>query len=143
MIIGLAVLAALQLSNLLYVAAAVVVATLISALIALRHRRPKSLESGIESFNRELQALAPEQEGVEGQVTRPPPRTTGVAVRPSLPTATRGAGRRPPGEHYRSPARSSVDGSEERITAGRPGLPGPGEPGGASDESTRTDGQAG
>ncbi|HEX9547903.1 MAG TPA: hypothetical protein VF942_11220 [Acidimicrobiales bacterium] len=54
-------LAAVVLTNLLYVVGAIVVATLISALIVLRHRRPKSLEAGIESFNRELRALAPEQ----------------------------------------------------------------------------------
>lgn len=53
--------ATVVLTNLLYVVGAIAVATLISALIVLRHRRPKSLEAGIESFNRELRALAPDQ----------------------------------------------------------------------------------
>jgi hypothetical protein len=54
------VLAALVLTNLLYVAGAVVVATLVSALYVLRHRKPKSMEAAIESFSRELRALAPD-----------------------------------------------------------------------------------
>jgi hypothetical protein len=140
---GLAPLAALQLSNLLYVAAAVVVATLVSALIALRHRRPKSLESGIESFSRELRALAPEPEGIEGRPTRPPPRMASVAVRPRRPAATRGTGRRPPGGHYRSTAGPPLNDGEGRPTAAPPGLSEAGGPRGAGDESTRTDGQAG
>lgn len=53
--------AAVVLTNLLYVVGAVVAATVVSALIVLRHRRPKSLEAGIEMFSRELQALAPDR----------------------------------------------------------------------------------
>jgi hypothetical protein len=56
-------LATLVLANLLYLAGAVAVASLVSALYVLRHRKPKSLESGIESFSRELRALAPEHRG--------------------------------------------------------------------------------
>ncbi len=52
--------AAMVLGNLLYVVGAIVAATVISALILLRHRRPRSLEAGIELFSRELRALAPE-----------------------------------------------------------------------------------
>ena len=52
---------AVVLTNLLYVVGAIAVATLVSGLIVLRHRRPKSVEAGIESFNRELRALAPDQ----------------------------------------------------------------------------------
>ena len=65
------VLGAVVLTNLLYVVGAIAVATLISGLIVLRHRRPKSVEAGIESFNRELRALAPDhkrgQAGTEDQ----------------------------------------------------------------------------
>jgi hypothetical protein len=142
-LVGLAALAALDLANLLYVAAAVVVATLISALIALRHRRPKSVESGIESFSRELRALAPEPDGAEGRTTQPPPPMTGVAVRPRRMAATRGAGRRPPGEHYRNPVPSSLDDGEKRPAAGQRRVPGPEESRGTVDGSTRADGQAG
>jgi hypothetical protein len=53
--------AAMDYQNLLYVAGALLVATLISALYVLRHRRPRSMEAGIESFSRELRALAPER----------------------------------------------------------------------------------
>jgi hypothetical protein len=55
--------AALVLTNLVYLAGAVAVASLVSGLYVLRHRKPKSLESGIESFSRELRALAPERKG--------------------------------------------------------------------------------
>ena len=48
--------AALVLTNLVYLAGAVAVASLVSGLYVLRHRKPKSLESGIESFSRELPA---------------------------------------------------------------------------------------
>jgi hypothetical protein len=54
-------LSAIQIQNLLYLVGALGVATVISALYVLRHRKPKSLEAGIESFSRELRALAPER----------------------------------------------------------------------------------
>ena len=144
MIVGPAALAALQLSNLLYVAAAIVAAILISALIALRHRRPKSLESGIESFSRELRALAPEPDGAE--VGGPPqPRMTSVPVRPRRPAATRGTGRRPHGEHYRNPAASSLDDGDGGKEDTSPGPPGSlsGGPGETEKEPTPMDGQTG
>ncbi len=140
MIVGLAALAALQLSNLLYVAAAIVAAIVISALIALRHRRPKSLESGIESFSRELRALAPEADGAEARGRPPQPRMTSVAPRPRRPAATRGTSRRPHGEHYRNPPRSSLDDGEQGTSPGPPGSLDPGGPGGAEKEPTPTDG---
>ena len=46
------------------------VASLVSGLIVLRHRRPKSLEAGIESFSRELKALAPERRPAAGRDAR-------------------------------------------------------------------------
>ena len=143
MIVGLAALAALQLSNLLYVAAAIVAAILISALIALRHRRPKSLESGIESFSRELRALAPEPDGAEARPTRPQPRMASVALRPRRPAATRGPGRRPHGEHYRNLASSSPDEGVEDMSPGPPGSLDPGRAGEAEKEPTPTEGQTG
>jgi hypothetical protein len=81
-------LAALVLTNLLYLAGAVVVASLVSGLYVLRHRKPKSVESGIESFSRELRALAPERRAdVDRKATAPPPEK-------AEPTARRSAGRR-------------------------------------------------
>jgi hypothetical protein len=71
-------LAALVLTNLLYVAGAVVVATLVSAMYVLRHRKPKSMEAAIESFSRELRALAPD----EGAETGEPGRRTAQPLRP-------------------------------------------------------------
>lgn len=46
--------------NLLYVGLAVLVTVLGSLIMVLRNRRPRSLESGVEEFARELRALAPE-----------------------------------------------------------------------------------
>ena len=55
--------AGMVLSNLLYVVGAIVAATVVSAIFLLRHRRPKSLEAGIEMFSRELKALEPDRRG--------------------------------------------------------------------------------
>jgi hypothetical protein len=63
-------LGAVHLQNLLYVAVAILVATVISAWYVLRHRKPKSLEAGIESFSRELKALAPERTPEPGRGAR-------------------------------------------------------------------------
>ncbi|HVA42614.1 MAG TPA: hypothetical protein VNF50_03955 [Acidimicrobiales bacterium] len=46
--------------NLLYVGLAVAVTGLGSLIMVLRNRRPRSLQSGVEEFARELRALAPE-----------------------------------------------------------------------------------
>jgi hypothetical protein len=48
-------------ANLVYLAGVVVVSVLISAVIVLRNRKPTSMEAGIDAFNRELKALAPER----------------------------------------------------------------------------------
>ena len=48
--------------NLLYVGLAVLVTVVGSLIMVLRNRRPRSVESGVEEFARELRALAPEPE---------------------------------------------------------------------------------
>jgi len=45
--------------NLLYLGAVVAVTLAVSVFMVLRHRKPQSLEYGVEEFHRELQALAP------------------------------------------------------------------------------------
>jgi hypothetical protein len=78
-------LGAVQIQNLLYVAVAIIVATVISAFYVLRHRKPKSLEAGIESFSRELKALAPERTRGPGREDRSAPMavpTDGANGRP-------------------------------------------------------------
>jgi hypothetical protein len=79
-----AILSALVLTNLLYVAGAVVVATLVSALYVLRHRKPKSMEAAIESFSRELRALAPdgraETDGDDRRASEPVRRVEGRRI---------------------------------------------------------------
>ena len=48
-------------SNLLYLGIAVVISVLGGLVIYLRNRKPTSLNHGIEEFQRELRALAPEK----------------------------------------------------------------------------------
>ncbi|HET7490141.1 MAG TPA: hypothetical protein VFJ85_19615 [Acidimicrobiales bacterium] len=48
-------------SNLLYLAVALVLSALGSLVLWLRHRRPRSMEYGVDEFQRELKALAPER----------------------------------------------------------------------------------
>lgn len=49
-------------SNLLYLLVAVALSVVGSLILWLRHRKPRSLESGIDEFTRELRALAPKRE---------------------------------------------------------------------------------
>jgi hypothetical protein len=48
-------------ANLLYLVGAVVAIALICTALYMRNRKPRTLESGIDSFQRELKALAPER----------------------------------------------------------------------------------
>lgn len=49
--------------NLVYLGAVVAVSLAVSVVMVLRHRKPRSLEYGVEEFARELQALAPGSPG--------------------------------------------------------------------------------
>ncbi len=51
-------------ANLLYPLGAVVAIVILSLVVTLRHRKPKSLEANMASFNRGLKALAPDAEPV-------------------------------------------------------------------------------
>ncbi len=135
--------AALVLTNLVYLAGAVVVATLVSGLYVLRHRKPTSLESGIESFSRELRALAPERGPVDGRadgsgrpggaaVTMPPPGPSvastarlraGVdTARQGPPPTARGSGRGPAAHDPGAPrAGRHADGEDAGRSGGSPG----------------------
>lgn len=48
------------LQNVLYLAGAVALIIVLSVAVTLRHRRPTSVESHMDSFNKGLKALAPE-----------------------------------------------------------------------------------
>lgn len=58
-------------SNLLYVVGAVAVSALIICVLWLRNRNPRSTEWGIESFQRELRALAPGEHAADDERRRP------------------------------------------------------------------------
>jgi hypothetical protein len=48
-------------SNLLYLVIALALSAVGSLILWYRHRRPRSMEAGIDEFSRELKALAPER----------------------------------------------------------------------------------
>ena len=48
-------------SNLLYLLVAVALSVIGSLALWYRHRKPRSLEYGVDEFQRELRALAPER----------------------------------------------------------------------------------
>lgn len=56
--------------NLLYLGAAVLVCIFASMVVVLRNRRPRSLQSGVEEFARELRALAPDTPVAAGRRRR-------------------------------------------------------------------------
>ena len=145
---GALMIAGLVLSNLFYVVGAIVAATVVSAIVLLRHRRPRSLESGIEMFSRELKALRPERPPTAPAVRRRGHRRR--RCRWLLPTSVRrewqGRIARPGGPRPRrrrrrgrighrsqlqSPKRRSTGGDppSSRVTTRRhpPALPDPGE----------------
>jgi hypothetical protein len=61
-------------SALIFLGVAVVVSLVGIAIMALRARQPTSLESGIDAFKREMQALEPEDERRQRQAGRDPRR---------------------------------------------------------------------
>lgn len=54
-------------SNLLYLLLAFVLSGIGWLVLWLRHRQPSSVEYGIDEFNRELRALAPDQRDPQGR----------------------------------------------------------------------------
>jgi hypothetical protein len=52
-------------SNLLYLLLALAFSVVGSLILWYRHRKPRTMEAGIDEFSRELRALAPEQRGSE------------------------------------------------------------------------------
>jgi len=54
-------------ANLLYLAGAVAVIAVILTALYMRTRKPKTMEYGIDSFQRELRALAPEATERDGR----------------------------------------------------------------------------
>lgn len=65
---------AIVVSNLMYPVGAVAAIVVLSLIVVLRHRRPKSIEANMETFNRGLRALAPDTSPRERNVTARPQR---------------------------------------------------------------------
>jgi hypothetical protein len=51
--------------NLLYLLGAVVAIAIICSILYVRNRRPSSVDSGIDSFQRELRALSPDRRNTD------------------------------------------------------------------------------
>ncbi|HEX3426167.1 MAG TPA: hypothetical protein VHT30_08540 [Acidimicrobiales bacterium] len=102
------IVAAMALTNLLYVLGAVVAATVVSGVLFLRHRRPKSLEAGIEMFSKELKALEPERGATATKDVGRVVPTAGVGDRQLRPVAPSGI----------TPGRRRPAGSSGLVTAG-------------------------
>lgn len=60
-------------SNLAYLLLAITFSLLGSLIVWYRHRQPRSVEYAIDEFQRELQALAPEQSPSPPTPSTPPP----------------------------------------------------------------------
>ncbi len=76
-----------MLTNLAYLIGAVVLASSSGLLVWLHHRKPKSFDANVESFNRGLRALAPEARPAEprhsarARIATPPRSETAVPMR--------------------------------------------------------------
>ena len=66
--------------NLLYLLAAIVLSIVVSVIIVARNRKPTSMEAGIEAFNRELRALAPDKRPVGGPRSRKDEKRPGATA---------------------------------------------------------------
>ena len=66
--------------NLLYLLAAIVLSVVVSVIIVARNRKPTSMEAGIEAFNRELRALAPDKRPVGGPRSRKDEKRPGATT---------------------------------------------------------------
>lgn len=120
--------AGMVISNLFYLVGAIVAATLVSGIVLLRHRRPRSLESSIDMFTRELKALRPER---PGSPLTPPngARPIGGVVADTLAPGGRDVLRPRQPEPQLSPDEPTgrpgrPGGVPGRVVPGGPGVPG-------------------
>ena len=107
----------LQLGPLYFLIVPVAAAALVLVVVVLRHRRPRSLEANVESFNRGLRALSPESSEAKRRKRRSPvppfpePRPPARTVVPTRPGAQPSAG---PGMSSTTPTRRPPAGSPAR-----------------------------
>lgn len=85
----------LHLGPLYYLVVPIVVAVVLIVLVALRHRRPKSLEANVESFNRGLQALSPGAQPRKRRGRRAPVPVLAPPREPARVVGPTGRGPRP------------------------------------------------
>ena len=64
-------------SALVFLFIAVLISVVGTAVVLLRNHRPTSMESGIDAFRREMQALAPDDESSSGDSARRGPEASG------------------------------------------------------------------
>lgn len=86
---------AIVVSNLMYLVGAVVAMVLLSTVVVVRHRRPKSIEANMKTFNRGLRALAPDTSPRQRPVTHESQR---VQARPRSVQTINPSGAAPSGD---------------------------------------------
>jgi hypothetical protein len=84
------VIASVVIQNLAYLVGALVVAAVLGLAVTMRHRRPRSVEANVESFNRGLRALSPDAEPARrrrgGPADSPARAARRATVTPAPPT---------------------------------------------------------
>jgi hypothetical protein len=133
------------LSNLAYLIGAVLLAFIFGLLVWLHHRKPKSIDANVESFNRGLRALAPDsaprkpRHSARAQIATPPRSETVVPMRSvrlapaPAPASARGpqAPEAPPAPQGPPPPEPA--GERAAAPVGRPADPPDGTPGAAAE----------
>jgi hypothetical protein len=67
-------------SNVMYVVGAIVLAAVVVAIVVLRHRRPTSVQSNMDTFHRGLAALAPGDAPLRRRPASSPPPAAGESA---------------------------------------------------------------
>lgn len=81
---------------LLYLLVPAMIVSVAALVMWVRNRQPTSLESGVDAFQREMDALSPDAVQLHRRRAEPPPGSSNAGARPAGPRAPQ-APRRPQG----------------------------------------------
>jgi hypothetical protein len=107
-------------SNLAYLLGAVVLAIIGGLLVWLRHRKPKSIDANVESFNRGLRALAPDNSPGRDARSAPSAGTRRVTAQPGVRVAPVRVNPEPVEALAEPPVDPEVNGETEPAPADSP-----------------------
>lgn len=77
---------------LLYLLVPAMIVSVAALVMWVRNRQPTSLESGVDAFQREMDALSPDAVQLHRRRAEPPPGSSNAGARPSGPRAPEDAG---------------------------------------------------